>query len=75
MQLAFGVGVGHAIARPEPWVLAQAAQRLGNGQDGPVPVSEALRRLSEDPGFWTGDRVADPDEEPELHVTFPVTSE
>ncbi|MET0416158.1 MAG: hypothetical protein ABW022_09080 [Actinoplanes sp.] len=39
-----------------------------------MPVSEALRRLSEDPGFWTGDRAitADPDVR-ELRVTFPVT--
>jgi hypothetical protein len=44
------------------------------GQDGPVPVSEALRRLSEDPGFWTGDgaSISDPDLR-ELRVTFPVT--
>jgi hypothetical protein len=44
-----------------------------SGQDGRVPVSEALRRLSEDPGFWTGDRVADTDDDRELRVTFPVT--
>jgi len=39
-----------------------------------VPVSEALRRLTEDPGFWTGDRATttDPDAR-ELRVTFPVT--
>jgi hypothetical protein len=41
------------------------------GQDGRVPVSEALRRLSEDPGFWTGDPATDPDAR-ELRVTFPV---
>ncbi len=39
-----------------------------------MPVSEALRRLSEDPAFWTGDGAAitDPDAR-ELRVTFPVT--
>ncbi len=39
-----------------------------------MPVSEALRRLSEDPGFWTGDGAAttDPESSP-LRVTFPVT--
>jgi hypothetical protein len=38
-----------------------------------VPVPEALRRLSEDPRFWTGDLAASPDASPELRVTFPVT--
>ncbi|MET0424869.1 MAG: hypothetical protein ABW046_13385 [Actinoplanes sp.] len=39
-----------------------------------MPVSEALRRLSEDPEFWTGDGALphDPDPAP-LRVTFPVT--
>jgi len=36
-----------------------------------MPVSEALRRLTENPGFWTGDATADPDPR-ELRVTFPV---
>ena len=39
-----------------------------------MPVSDALRRLTEDPGFWTGDAAADPADEGhrELRVTFPV---
>jgi hypothetical protein len=39
-----------------------------------VPVSEALRRLSEDPGFWAGAGATtdDPDAR-ELRVSFPVT--
>jgi hypothetical protein len=36
-----------------------------------VPVSEALRHLAEDPGFWMG-AAAEPDP-PELRTTFPVT--
>jgi hypothetical protein len=37
-----------------------------------VPVSEALRRLSLDPGFWTGE-TSDAESLPELlHVSFPV---
>jgi len=36
-----------------------------------MPVSEALRHLIEDPGFWTGDATAGPDPR-ELRVTFPV---
>jgi hypothetical protein len=38
---------------------------------GDVPVSETLRRLSENPSFWTGDGAIS--EEQELRVTFPVT--
>ncbi|HEY0000925.1 MAG TPA: hypothetical protein VGB74_10765 [Actinoplanes sp.] len=39
-----------------------------------MPVSEALRRLSEDPGFWTGDgAITDHAGAGELRVTFPVT--
>jgi hypothetical protein len=39
-----------------------------------VPVSEALRRLSEDPGFWTSDGATTDDLDlRELRVTFPVT--
>ena len=38
-----------------------------------MPVSEALRRLSEDPEFWTGVAAVDPDAPRELRVTFPVT--
>jgi hypothetical protein len=47
----------------------------GAGQDGGVPVSEALRRLSEDPRFWTGDGAAttDSDDARELRVSFPIT--
>jgi hypothetical protein len=37
---------------------------------GDVPVSEALRRLAEDPGFWTGD--GPPPDAHELRVPFPV---
>lgn len=39
-----------------------------------MPVSEALRRLAEDPGFWIGDAAApaDPDGR-ELRTSFPVT--
>jgi hypothetical protein len=54
------------------------AARAVSGQDGRVPVSEALRRLSEDPGFWTGDgAITDalptgPDAG-QLRATFPVT--
>jgi hypothetical protein len=40
-----------------------------NGQDGPMPVSEAARRICEDPAFWT-DTVAD--ESGEMRVSFPV---
>jgi hypothetical protein len=43
---------------------------------GDVPVSEALRRLSEDPKFWAllqGDPSA-PHDDRELHVSFPVTA-
>ncbi|MEU4243059.1 hypothetical protein [Actinoplanes sp. NPDC026619] len=36
-----------------------------------MPVSEALRRLTENPGFWTG-AAADPDSR-ELRTSFPVT--
>ncbi|MGX6607875.1 hypothetical protein ACWKSP_37985 [Micromonosporaceae bacterium Da 78-11] len=39
-----------------------------------MPVSEALRRLSEDPAFWTGVAAADPDDPRELRTTFPVTA-
>jgi hypothetical protein len=39
---------------------------------GDVPVSEALRRLSENPSFWTGDGAISEDPR-ELRVTFPVT--
>jgi hypothetical protein len=43
-----------------------------SGQDGAVPVSEALRRLSEDPEFWTGEgAITDPDAG-EPRATFPV---
>ena len=50
------------------------AVALSSGQDGRVPVSEALRLLAEDPAFWTGDSVITDDAEPrELRVTFPVT--
>jgi hypothetical protein len=39
-----------------------------------VPVSEALRSLSENPAFWTGDGATTDDPDPrELRVTFPVT--
>jgi hypothetical protein len=38
---------------------------------GDVPVSEALRRLAEDPGFWTGDGPP-PTDPYELRVPFPV---
>jgi hypothetical protein len=38
-----------------------------------MPVSEALRRLSEDPRFWTGDVAPPPGDPTELRVTFPVT--
>jgi hypothetical protein len=38
---------------------------------GDVPVSEALRRLAEDPGFWTGDSPP-PTDPYELRVPFPV---
>ncbi|WP_433299484.1 hypothetical protein ACQP2F_46310 [Actinoplanes sp. CA-030573] len=42
-----------------------------------MPVSEALRRLAEDPRFWTGDGATsnDPDgpDARELRVKFPVT--
>jgi hypothetical protein len=45
-----------------------------NRQDGRVPVSEALRSLTEDPGFWTGDgATSDNPDARELRVTFPVT--
>ena len=37
-----------------------------------MPVSEALRRLSEDPAFWVGGPATDPDTR-ELRITFPVT--
>ena len=38
-----------------------------------MPVSEALRCLTEDPGFWTGDgAITDTDDVDELRVTFPV---
>jgi hypothetical protein len=45
------------------------------GQDGIVPVSEALRRLAEDPGFWMGEPAADSDDldARELRTSFPVT--
>src|SRR3954469_17592416 len=44
------------------------------GQDGRVPVSEALRRLTEDPDFWTGDAATTAASDPrELRVSFPVT--
>ena len=43
-----------------------------SGQYERVPVSEALRRLSEDPQFWTGES-ATPDDPKELRVIFPVT--
>lgn len=37
-----------------------------------MPVSEVLRRLSLEPGFWTGE-ISDPDLLPELlRVSFPV---
>ena len=36
-----------------------------------MPVSEALRRLTEDPGFWTGNTTADQHSR-ELRATFPV---
>jgi hypothetical protein len=50
------------------------AAAAASGQDGSVPVSEALRRLSEDPGFWAGAGATtdDPDAR-ELRVSFPVT--
>nr|WP_296070269.1 hypothetical protein [uncultured Actinoplanes sp.] len=39
-----------------------------------MPVSEALRRLSEDPHFWTGDgAITDDPDATELRVSFPVT--
>ncbi len=39
-----------------------------------MPVPEALRRLSENPEFWTGDGAnTEADEPSELRVTFPVT--
>ena len=39
-----------------------------------MPVSEALRRLSEDPRFWTGESATTDDLDPrELRATFPVT--
>jgi hypothetical protein len=45
-----------------------------SGQDGPVPVSEALRRLSENPEFWTGDSaITDDPDAGELRASFPVT--
>jgi hypothetical protein len=40
---------------------------------GDVPVSEALRRLSEDPAFWTGPDAPTSDDR-ELRVAFPVTA-
>jgi hypothetical protein len=48
-----------------------------SGQDGVVPVTEALRRLSEDPRFWSGlfgraGAIPDPDPA-ELRVNLPVT--
>jgi hypothetical protein len=43
-----------------------------SGQDGRVPVSEVLRRLSADPSFWRGSVDVDA-EISELRVTFPVT--
>ena len=53
-------------------VVTSAAGRMGD-----VPVSEALRRLSEDPGFWSflsadGGAPSDPDPV-ELRVSLPVT--
>jgi hypothetical protein len=46
-----------------------------SGQDGRVPVSEALRRLSEDPAFWSLLLTDDgaPADERELRVALPVT--
>jgi hypothetical protein len=41
----------------------------GNGQDGRMPVSEAVRRMCENPAFWT-DTVDD--ESGELRISFPV---
>ncbi|WP_239117940.1 hypothetical protein [Paractinoplanes ferrugineus] len=40
-----------------------------------MPVSEALRRLAEDPGFWAGESAADPADLDgrELRTSFPVT--
>ena len=39
-----------------------------------MPVSEALRRLSEDPRFWAGaGAITDDPDARELRVTFPVT--
>lgn len=45
-----------------------------SGHYGRVPVPEAVRRLCENPAFWTGDGATtdDPDAR-ELRVTFPVT--
>src|SRR5690349_20529498 len=44
------------------------------GQEVRVPVSEALRRLTEDPGFWTGAGATTADlDAREVRVTFPVT--
>jgi hypothetical protein len=48
------------------------AALAASGQDGRVPVSEELRRLSEKSEFWTGSVVADAEID-ELRVTFPVT--
>jgi hypothetical protein len=42
-----------------------------SGQDEHVPVSEALRRLAEDPRFWSGDGPT-PTDQRELRVSFPV---
>jgi hypothetical protein len=64
---AFGPRPGGGRGGP----IAVVAAPAGSGQDGRVPVSEALRRLSEDPGFWTGEPATDPDAR-ELRVAFPV---
>jgi hypothetical protein len=50
------------------------AVRRRNGQDGGVGVSEALRRVSVDPAFWTGEDVPGepPDDRGELRVALPV---
>jgi hypothetical protein len=54
--------------------MAGVAAWMSSGQDGPVPVSEALSLLAANPGFWTGESATtdDPNHR-ELRTTFPVT--
>jgi hypothetical protein len=42
------------------------------GQDGGMPVPEALRRLALDPRFWTGELSEADDLPSELRVSFPI---